>query len=44
MEETCKHNLTRKLYFQRGNSWVTTNLSICDSCGKVFKNKTEVLK
>ena len=36
-KKQCEHNLTRKLYFQRGNKWVTTNFSICDACGKIIK-------
>jgi len=40
MEETnktCEHNLTRKLYFQRGRKWVTTNFSVCEYCGHLIK-------
>jgi len=44
MKKTCEHNLTRKLYFQRGNKWITTNLSICEDCKKVLVNKQEELK
>lgn len=36
-KKQCEHNLTRKLYFQRGGKWVTTNFSICDYCGKLIK-------
>jgi len=36
-KKQCEHNLTRKLYFQRGNKWVTTIFSICDACGKIIK-------
>jgi hypothetical protein len=36
-KEQCEHNLTRKLYFQRGGKWVTTNFSVCDYCGSLIK-------
>ncbi len=35
----CKHPLTRKLYFQRGGKWVTTEYSICDKCGSLIKKE-----
>jgi len=48
MEKTneikCEHNLTRKLYFQRGGKWVTTDYSICDYCKKIITIKKEILK
>ncbi len=37
----CKHSLTRKLYFQRANKWVTTEYSICEKCGYIIK-KTRI--
>jgi len=40
-KKQCNHNLTRKLYFQRGGKWVTTIYSICDYCGSLIK-KTKV--
>lgn len=43
MEKVCEHNITRKLYFQRGRKWVTTDLSICEYCNKVIENKKEVI-
>lgn len=33
----CYHKLTRKLYFQRGGKWVTTDYSICEECGSLTK-------
>lgn len=35
----CKHLLTRKLYFQRGGKWVTTDISICDKCNSLIKKE-----
>lgn len=40
----CEHNLTRKLYFQRGGKWVTTDISICDKCQTLIKNTQEEIK
>jgi len=44
METTCKHNLTRKLYFQRANKWVTTEYSICEYCSKIIKKETKKIE
>lgn len=40
--EECKHKLTRKLYFQRGKKWITTDISTCDRCRALIKK--EVIK
>jgi hypothetical protein len=37
----CKHSMTRKLYFQRGGKWVTTEFSICEKCESLIK-KTRI--
>ena len=37
--EGCNHPLTRKLYFQRGGKWVTTDISICDYCKSLIKKE-----
>ena len=37
--EGCNHPLTRKLYFQRGGKWVTTEFSICDYCKSLIKKE-----
>lgn len=42
--EGCKHLLTRKLYFQRGGKWVTTDYSICDDCLQLISTKKEIIK
>ena len=39
--EGCYHKITRKLYFQRGGKWVTTEYSICEECGSLIHNKQE---
>jgi len=35
----CKHQVTRKLYFQRGGKWVTTEFSYCEECKSLIKKQ-----